>query len=101
MKALPHQVALGIYASQSLFNHSCVPNIIATYDGSTVHVRAMKNIRKGEELVANYGPRFGQMQRDERRNKLRYQYNFDCACVACALEKFTSKFLIKRVLLYY
>jgi hypothetical protein len=90
---LPCQVALGIYATQSLFNHSCVPNVISTYMHDVCTVRTLRPIGKHEQLCSNYGPRFGTQARAVRQQLLAYQYNFDCACVACASDKYACRWL--------
>ncbi|KAL0276412.1 UNVERIFIED_CONTAM: hypothetical protein PYX00_003995 [Menopon gallinae] len=73
----------GIYPTLSLFNHSCDPGVVRYFRGSTVVVRAIKTIGKGEIVAENYGPIFTITKREERRSKLKLQYWFDCQCIAC------------------
>lgn len=50
------------------------------YDGRRTFVRAMCDIKCGEELTATYGPRFGETTRRERQEYLRNGYHFICDC---------------------
>lgn len=54
--------------------------------GNICVVRAIKPIKKGEEILDNYGALYPLTIREERRAKLRPQYFFDCNCDACQLE---------------
>ena len=40
-------------------------------------------IRKGEELLDNYGYHYAVMPKEERQRKLHNQYYFHCSCGAC------------------
>lgn len=73
----------GVYPTVALFNHSCNPGIIRYFTGTTMIVRAIRTIRKGEEISENYGPIFTITPREERKRKLRLQYWFECNCEAC------------------
>lgn len=76
-------VAAGVFTLGSLFNHSCVPNIAATFieDRQIVVFRALRDIAPGEELVHSYVD-LARCTR-ERRVLLKKDYNFDCACFYC------------------
>ncbi len=47
-----------------LINHSCLPNCEAVNDSGRIWIRALKNIKKGEELKYNYGYEFGDDWKD-------------------------------------
>lgn len=49
------EIGSGAYAFLSLLNHSCSPNVVRFCYGSTIVLRAIKNIRKGEQCFDNYG----------------------------------------------
>lgn len=49
------EIGSGAYAFLSLLNHSCSPNVIRFCHGSAIVLRAMKDIRKGEQCFDNYG----------------------------------------------
>ncbi|XP_076627679.1 protein-lysine N-methyltransferase SMYD4 [Colletes latitarsis] len=73
----------GLYSTVSLFNHSCNPGIIRYFVGTTMVVRAVRSIAKGEEISENYGPIFTMTPENERKRTLRLRYWFDCKCEAC------------------
>ena len=79
------QMRLGtcIYAAASLMNHSCDPNCIQTFHGSTLVIKAMKEIIAGQELTISYGPRFSKLKWEERQQILKDQYFFACYCERC------------------
>lgn len=81
--SVPHELGAGIYATLSLFNHSCNPAVSRNFYGDTCVVRAIRTVRAGQELSDNYGAVYAVQSRDERRNKLRPQYYFECGCEAC------------------
>ncbi|XP_077302578.1 protein-lysine N-methyltransferase SMYD4-like isoform X2 [Arctopsyche grandis] len=76
-------VAVGIYPSSSMMNHSCVPNTKNTFNRNVFIVRAEKDIKAGSEIYNCYGPQVGQESAEERQEILRKQYVFDCNCEAC------------------
>ncbi|XP_034188347.2 protein-lysine N-methyltransferase SMYD4 [Osmia lignaria lignaria] len=73
----------GIFPTIALFNHSCNPGIIRYFVGTTMIVRAVRSIAKGEDISENYGPIFTVTPEAERKRTLRWQYWFDCNCEAC------------------
>ena len=81
--------AIATFATASLFNHSCDPNVIRFTGkrfGRTAFV-ALKPLKKGEELVISYGPVYGQIDdhgAKSRRDILSRKYNFLCDCIACS-----------------
>lgn len=81
--SVPHELGAGIYATLSLFNHSCNPAVTRNFYGDTCVVRAIRSVRAGEELSDNYGAVYAIQSRDERRSKLKPQYYFVCGCEAC------------------
>jgi len=79
----PHELGAGIYATLSLFNHSCDPAVTRNFYGERCVVRTIRSVSPGEELSDNYGAVFAMQPRLERRTKLRPQYFFQCNCTAC------------------
>ncbi|PIK56530.1 hypothetical protein BSL78_06547 [Apostichopus japonicus] len=77
------RVASAVYPTVSLMNHGCDPNVIASFNGSDVTIRATRNIKNGEEICHSYGPHKNHMPVAERLRKLKEQYFFDCTCSAC------------------
>lgn len=80
------EIAAGIYATLSLFNHSCDPSVTRNFYGETCVVRAVKNIPKGHEISDNYGTLCALTVKAERHQKLKSQYHFTCHCDACEKE---------------
>ncbi|XP_044252516.1 SET and MYND domain-containing protein 4-like [Tribolium madens] len=79
----PEEIASGAFAFLSLLNHSCCPNVARFSYGSTLVLRAIQNIQKGEQCFDNYGYHFALMDKNERKKRLQSQYYFDCVCKAC------------------
>ena len=78
------EIGAGIYATLSLFNHSCNPNVIRNFVGDTVVVRLLGSISSDKtELLDNYGCLSATMDKDERQGKLAEQYHFRCQCRPC------------------
>lgn len=80
------EIGSGAYALLSLINHSCDPSVVRHSYGNVCVVRAIKPIKKGEEILDNYGALYPLSVRAERRAKLRPSYFFDCNCEACQLD---------------
>ncbi|XP_046747348.1 SET and MYND domain-containing protein 4-like isoform X2 [Diprion similis] len=81
----PKTVGGAIYATVSLTNHSCHPNVVRhSYPRGNVVVRAIRFIPKGTEILDCYGPHFLRDIKSERRNYLLEKYNFNCNCEACS-----------------
>lgn len=67
----------------SLINHSCNPNITRVCYGDVMAVVVVRPIRRGEEILDNYGHHYALEPRWERHKNLNRQYYFLCNCVAC------------------
>ncbi|CAH1785327.1 unnamed protein product [Owenia fusiformis] len=77
------RVATAIYPTASLMNHSCIPNIISSFNKDTLVVCAVEDVPAGGEIFNCYGPHANRMDLRERQEALRIQYFFDCTCQAC------------------
>ncbi|XP_072021683.1 SET and MYND domain-containing protein 4-like [Amphiura filiformis] len=77
------RLATAVYPTASLMNHSCVPNVIASFHGRQLVVRAIRTIKAGEEILHCYGPYAKHMDTTARRQALQEQYFFTCNCTAC------------------
>ena len=80
----------GIYEKISLINHSCIPNVVWSWvlgDFQRKQVRALKNIEKGEEILAMYhsSNEFCYGSREFRRQELLDGFGFLCQCTECSL----------------
>uniref|UniRef100_A0A915KNF8 SET domain-containing protein n=1 Tax=Romanomermis culicivorax TaxID=13658 RepID=A0A915KNF8_ROMCU len=95
-----YKMGSAVYPSVSLMNHSCDENTFTSYIGKTAVVRAVKKIKKGEEIFNCYGKKFCILQghrigdgtsTDQRRKLLMQQYYFHCKCSACTSETVVKK----------
>lgn len=77
------RIAAGIYPTASLMNHACDPDVIVSFLGGSLVVRATHNIKPGEEIAHCYGPSASRMTREVRQSLLQKQYFFTCGCSAC------------------
>ena len=77
-------LGLGLYQTVVFLNHSCNPNCIAVFNGSTCDLRSIRNIEPGEELCISYT----ELMRPQsvRQEVLKKQYYFDCTCSRCLNE---------------
>ncbi|KAJ2618192.1 hypothetical protein EV177_000149 [Coemansia sp. RSA 1804] len=64
-----------------LFNHSCYPNASFVYSNGLQVVRALREIREGEEVTLAYVD--GMHPRSVRRKTLADVYFFGCTCTRC------------------
>lgn len=71
----------GTYPVGSLFNHSCRPNAVVSYEGATQIVRCVEDVEFGEEIVIGYvdPAEAGKA----RRQRLKDKYFFTCTCERC------------------
>jgi len=80
-----------LYHHISLLNHSCNPNCVWSWtkgDFRRKSVRAVKPIKKGEEILVNYVDleEFNYASREMRRTALVEKFGFFCKCSECSLE---------------
>jgi hypothetical protein len=79
----PQDIGVGFFPTLSLLNHSCDPVAVVTYHGNQAVVRAVRNIRKDEEICIAYGATFYDDEELSRRHQLKTTYFFNCTCKAC------------------
>jgi hypothetical protein len=74
----------------SRLNHSCLPNCWVSWDEAkgVLSTHAIRNIKADEELLIFYdvGELFFK-KREARMQELRSEYEFECACPACDLNR--------------
>lgn len=63
-------------------NHSCKPNCVLSFRGSTACVIAISDIKCGQELCISYIPLPSSFL--SRQQTLKQQFNFACACKLCS-----------------
>ncbi|KAK7032043.1 hypothetical protein VNI00_013411 [Paramarasmius palmivorus] len=74
----------GTFNDVSKINHSCRPNVEPHWDSPTfsMHLRAVRDIKKGEELCFSYISDL-LVPASSRQRDLR-SYGFECTCEACS-----------------
>ena len=48
------EVGSAVYINASMLNHSCRPNAFPIFDGATLYIKALKKIKKDEEITISY-----------------------------------------------
>ena len=76
-----------LFLSSELMNHSCASNAtlgrpFSQEPDKEVNVRAIKDIKKGEEITHCYMK--GMMTKSEMKTKLQTLFGFDCKCPVCS-----------------
>ncbi|XP_063247027.1 histone-lysine N-methyltransferase SMYD3 isoform X2 [Prinia subflava] len=74
-------VAVGLYPSMSLLNHSCDPNCVIVFEGYQLLLHSVREIQIGEELTISYVESL--MPTRDRQKQLLRQYCFECDCLLC------------------
>uniref|UniRef100_A0A0A9WRD9 SET and MYND domain-containing protein 3 n=1 Tax=Lygus hesperus TaxID=30085 RepID=A0A0A9WRD9_LYGHE len=77
------ELGTGIYLGASTIDHSCDPNAVATFTGTTITVRAIKDIPdfKWSKVRISYIETL--KPHAERSRELYPRYYFDCDCLRC------------------
>ncbi|XP_041929413.1 N-lysine methyltransferase SMYD2-A [Alosa sapidissima] len=70
-----------VFPDVALMNHSCSPNVIVTYKGTTAEVRAVQDISPGEEIFNSYIDLL--YPTEDRNERLIDSYFFECDCKEC------------------
>ncbi len=83
-------VAVGLFGTASLLNHSCEPNLVMHRDpdlaAPAVRFLATRHIPAGEELTISYLQNAHGVQRQVRQEELLHNYGFECGCPLCLRE---------------
>lgn len=76
-------IGIALYPRLSLLNHSCQPNCVLAFRGTTALLRPLRRLAAGEELTIAYCDVVD--SRAARQALLAQQYFFACRCERCAL----------------
>ncbi|XP_045460738.1 histone-lysine N-methyltransferase SMYD3 [Harmonia axyridis] len=73
----------GLYLGASVLDHSCDPNAVAIFEGTTIHVRALKPMEylNWSEVFISYIDTLSTTE--ERIEDLKRVYYFTCQCQRC------------------
>ncbi|XP_071335329.1 N-lysine methyltransferase SMYD2-A-like [Trachinotus anak] len=74
-------IGTAVYPDVALINHSCLPSVVVTYNGMSAEVRAVQNMKPGDEVLISYIDLL--YPTDDRNNRLRESYYFTCDCKEC------------------
>lgn len=101
-------VGAALYNSAAYFNHSCYPDVIRYFVGTTIVLSTAHPLESGENISENYGPVFTKQTLVIRQRNLQSRYWFKCACTPCkenwpTLDKLNNKARLRSVnfCLYY
>ena len=82
-------IGTGMYLGTSILDHSCKPNAVATFDGTTVKIRILEDYNSSEldysKIFISYIDLMNTAE--ERRKQLQNSYYFRCDCPRCSDEK--------------
>ncbi|XP_028252725.1 N-lysine methyltransferase SMYD2-B [Parambassis ranga] len=70
-----------VYPDVALINHSCLPTVIVTYKGTSAEIRAVQDMKPGDEVLISYIDLL--YPTEDRNNRLRECYYFTCNCQEC------------------
>ena len=70
-----------LFPEACLFNHSCMPNCILSFDGLRLEIRTIAPVASGEELTIAYTELYA--LGTDRRSALQHAKRFECACSRC------------------
>lgn len=68
---------------QSLFNHSCIPNVTLHLYGTKQIFTTIAPVKKGQQLFVVYNKDIMMKSTEERQDFLRKYFNFTCKCRRC------------------
>ncbi|XP_042902365.1 histone-lysine N-methyltransferase SMYD3 isoform X1 [Parasteatoda tepidariorum] len=76
-------IGSGLYLGASVFDHSCDPEAVAVFDGTTLNVRMMKKVphRDIQKVFISYVGEL--LLKEEKQRQLKEQYYFSCKCSYC------------------
>lgn len=84
-----NSIGTGMYLGASIMDHSCRPNAVAIFDGSTLNVRLLEDYNGAEidfsKIFISYIDLLNPT--DVRRDNLRKRYYFTCDCERCRDEQ--------------
>eukprot|EP01125_Pyxidicula_operculata_P001944 TRINITY_DN1189_c0_g1_i2.p1 TRINITY_DN1189_c0_g1~~TRINITY_DN1189_c0_g1_i2.p1 ORF type:complete len:320 (-),score=48.44 TRINITY_DN1189_c0_g1_i2:38-997(-) len=81
-------VGVGVFQLLSFINHSCSPNCVVIFDGPSATIKAIRDIKSGEEICIPYIETI--TSTSNRRKELNSYFKFFCECDKCKDESFDS-----------
>ncbi|TGO49030.1 hypothetical protein BCON_0223g00190 [Botryotinia convoluta] len=78
-----------VYDKACRINHACIPNCSRAFNSEhSISIRAMQDIKKGEEITINYGV-YGPAS--FRKSNIAERWKFTCTCNACVKKEFVPE----------
>ncbi len=74
-------IGTGMYLVASKLDHSCYPNAVVTFQGTSLHVRTTQSFAPGTEARISYIDQLALTC--DRKRQLEEQYYFTCTCSMC------------------
>lgn len=93
-----------VYDKACRINHACIPNCSRAFNSEhSISIRAMQDVRKGEEITINYGV-YGPAS--FRKSNIAERWRFTCTCNVCLKNEFVpetgyEEYLHNKRLLYF
>lgn len=81
VNALYDRIGLYMHPYAALINHSCEYNSVVGFDGDELYVKAIRPIKKGEQIFISYVDTTNPYQ--TRQIELAERYFFHCQCSKC------------------
>ncbi|XP_075227931.1 SET and MYND domain containing, class 3 isoform X1 [Lycorma delicatula] len=83
-------IAAGIYLGASIIDHSCEPNAVAVFEGTTLYIRALKDFQEPVDW-SKVWISYIELLNDpvDRQEELQSTYYFLCQCTRCIDENET------------
>ncbi|XP_022919732.1 uncharacterized protein [Onthophagus taurus] len=86
-------IGVGVYLGASVIDHSCKPNAVATFEGTTLFIRTLVDLKVVDwtKVFISYIDVLNTPQ--DRCNELERQYYFLCRCTKCIEDKTNLNFM--------
>lgn len=77
---------MSVFNVLSMLNHSCAPNLYHPRQGKQQYCVTIRPIQKGQQLFISYLSPNDWSTMEQRQQKLKYSWGFDCICERCGAE---------------
>lgn len=74
---------MSVFNVLSMLNHSCAPNLYHPRRGKQQYCVTIRPIQKGQQLFISYLSPNDWSTMEQRQQKLKYSWDFDCICERC------------------
>ncbi|XP_012275467.1 histone-lysine N-methyltransferase SMYD3 isoform X2 [Orussus abietinus] len=78
-----NSIGVGIYLAPSILDHSCAPNAVAVFEGTTIFIRALEDIPQLDWSQVKISYIDVANSTKDRRAELQSSYYFWCNCPKC------------------